>query len=165
MDANKIAVWESVVAQIYKWMQVDTAVLDSHGLVIASKIPEFKKNMLISPMIWNMLLGKQTLKAELGIKTISSFSLDTDIGNLTFVFGHFVHLVCQFKSGVNFQQNLPLIYQFFGGLDKATDNALNLQMEKFDFTEEYNYLLNRKQDTQVDNFPVFKSLIKSLSKI
>lgn len=165
MDANKIAVWESVVTQVYKWMQVDTAIIDSHGLVIASKIPEFKKNMLISPMIWDMLLGKQSLKGELGIKTISSFSLDTDIGNLTFIYGHYVHLVCQFKSGVNIQQNLPLIYQFFGGLDKAADNALNLHMEKLDFNEEFNYLSNRKHDTQLDNFPVFKELIKSLSKI
>jgi hypothetical protein len=164
IPSDKTAMWQAVCDQIYQIIHSDTAIIDRYGMVLASRIPEFVKGKLISPMVWNLFTNISTLKKELGVQTIGSWVVETEIGNIVFTFGKFLHLMSKVPPTVNLAEYLPNVNRFLQTLDKSTDPVIDVDIQLMDFQREFSSLERKESKDKIDNFPIFKSLIKSIAK-
>ena len=87
--------WKGVVQQISEMIGTNTAIIDEYGLILASKIPQFSVNKLISPTLWALILNRKKLAQELELEEISSVILETPEFNLVFSCAKFIHLMSQ----------------------------------------------------------------------
>ena len=158
------SIWEGVVQQIYQWINAECAIIDKYGLILASRIPEFHKNQLISPIVWSTFKDRERLTMELGVKKVNTFVIETDIGNLIFSFGSFVHLITKVPLNVDLAEFMPNVRQFMKTLDKTQVPKIDIKIEQMHFEQEIANIVKNQEDKRPDNFPIFKSLIKSIAK-
>jgi predicted regulator of Ras-like GTPase activity (Roadblock/LC7/MglB family) len=158
------SLWEGVVQQIYQWLNAECALVDKYGLILASRIPEFRKDQLISPIIWRSFIEQEKLAKELGVKSVQSFVVETDIGNIIFSFGSFVHLITKVPLQINLAEFMPNVRRFMKTLDQTQVPKVDTKIEQMHFEQEIAALVKNQDDKRPDNFPIFKSLIKSIAK-
>jgi predicted regulator of Ras-like GTPase activity (Roadblock/LC7/MglB family) len=155
--------WDGVVNQIFEILGTNTAILGKYGLVLSSRIKEFETGRLISPMIWDLIQNRSHVSKELGVQSVSSLVLETDIGNIVITFGNNIYLVSINNPQVDLAQLLPHLNRFLSTLDKGTDTQLHLDIAKLDLMEEYQEL-NRDKSKYEDKFAIFKELIKHMAR-
>jgi predicted regulator of Ras-like GTPase activity (Roadblock/LC7/MglB family) len=156
--------WDGVVNQVFDMIGTDTAIIDRYGLILASRIQGFEKGKLLSPLVWDLIRKRSQLSEELEVKQVSSLALETDKGNIIVSFGTNICLLSVVPVTVDLAQLMPSISRFISTLDKSTDTSLNVDIQKLDFEQEFNELLNSSNAEKTENFPIFKDLIKIMTQ-
>jgi len=156
--------WDGVVNQIFDIIGTDTAILDTYGLILASRIKIFAKGKLISPLVWDLIQKRTKLAKELSVNKANSLVIETDQGNIVASFGENIYLLAIVPSNVDLAQFMPSLQRFLSTLNRSTDKSLGIVLQKLDLEQEYAELLKEKNSGEKqDDFPIFKSLIKHLS--
>ena len=156
--------WGGVVQQIYEMIGTNTAIIDEYGMVLASKIPQFS-DKLISPTLWAMLLNRKKLAMELELEDISSVILETPKFNLVFSCAKFIYLLSEVPKDIDLAQYMPSINRMISTLDKSTKKIIKFDFKSLDLSDAYNDLLDEHSgEIQADRTPIFKSLIKHVTK-
>ena len=156
--------WDGIVNQIFDMIGTDTAIVDTYGLILASRIKIFAKGKLLSPLVWDLIQKRIKLAKELGVNKASTLVIETDQGNIVASFGENIYLLAVVPSNVDLAQFMPSLQRFLSTLNRTTDKSLGIMLQKLDLDTEYAELLKEKnKEEKEDNFPIFKSLIKHLS--
>lgn len=156
--------WDGVVNQIFDMIGTDTAIVDTYGLILASRIKIFAKGKLISPLVWDLIQKRIKLAKELGVNKASTLVIETDQGNIVASFGENIYLLAIVPSNVDLSQFMPSLQRFLSTLNRTTDKSLGITLEKLDLDKEFGELLKEKnKGEREDDFPIFKSLIRHLS--
>jgi len=158
--------WDSVVAQIYDVIGSNTAIFNKYGLILASRIPQFKKGSLLSPTILGFIERKPTLMKELQVSSIGCMVLEGDKDNIVFTFGSDFNLMSNISKTVDLAKFMPSISSFLRTLHKTSQSQQNhVPMELLSLEDEF---IEIQESTKVEvaknRFPIFKHLIKHLSK-
>ncbi|UYP44445.1 hypothetical protein NEF87_000730 [Candidatus Lokiarchaeum ossiferum] len=157
--------WKSVVQQIFDMIGTNTAIINKYGIILASKIQKFQKGKLISPRLWDLILQRDKVGDELGVKSISSLVLESEDANIIITFAKHVYLMSYVSKDVDLAQYMPSITRISSTLDRSTNNPISFKIENLDLHEEFLELTHENQDQiNEDRFPIFKHLIKNLAK-
>ena len=157
--------WKGVVQQISEMIGTNTAIIDEYGLILASKIPQFSVNKLISPTLWALILNRKKLAQELELEEISSVILETPEFNLVFSCAKFIHLMSEVPKNIDLAQYMPSINRMLLTLDKSTKKKITFDFKALDLSAAYEDLLHDQTgEIEKDRFPIFKSLIKHMKK-
>lgn len=157
--------WDGIVSQIYDVIGSNTAIFSKYGLILASRIPQFKKGSLISPTILEFLERKPKLTKELQISDIGCMALEGDSSNVVFTFGQDFNLISIIPKTVDLAKYMPSISNFLKTLHKSKGPEEEMSLELLSLKDEFKEIQESTQsEVSKDRFPVFKHLIKQLSK-
>ena len=146
--------WDGVVNQIFDIIGTDTAILDTYGLILASRIKIFAKGKLISPLVWDLIQKRTKLAKELSVNKANSLVIETDQGNIVASFGENIYLLAIVPSNVDLAQFMPSLQRFLSTLNRSTDKSLGIVLQKLDLEQEYAELLKEKNSGEKqDDFP------------
>lgn len=164
-DVLNISHWEKVVSQIHEMIGTNTAIINNYGIILGSRIPEFKKKTLISPVIWDFILNREKVREQLGVKTIQNLVLETDHYNLVFTFAENIYLLSQVEKTVDLAQYMPSVNKVIQGLDQSTFKKELITLHKFDLTADYDKLsAHIKEQVEQKHYPIFKYIARYMSK-
>ncbi len=159
--------WDSIVQQIFDMIGTETLIINKYGMVLGSRMKGMEKNKLISPTIWSLIKKREQLSKELGVKAVSSIVLETGENNLVITFGIYIYLMSRVPNTVDLSQYMPSVRRVISTLDRSSDKILTLEFKELLLKEEYIRLMFDKSNIDGaarDSFPIFKHLIKQLSK-
>ena len=157
--------WGGVVQQIYEMIGTNTAIIDEYGLILASKIPQFSVDKLISPTLWAMILNRKKLAQELEFDEISSVILETPEFNLVFSCAKYIYLLSEVPKKVDLAQYMPSINRMILTLDKSTKKTIKFDFKPLDLTDAYENLTHEQTaEIEQERFPIFRQFIKYMRK-
>jgi hypothetical protein len=157
--------WDGVVDQIHQMIGTNTAIIDKYGIILASKVPDFEKGKLISPKLWDLIMQRKRVTDELGVKSIQSLVLETDIENIVFTFAKFVYIMSKVPKSVDLAKYMPSIDRISSTLDKSTISDVSMEFIPLDLSEDLTKIDHSdNEDIQREKYPIFKHLIKKLTK-
>ena len=166
MSANPKINWDGVVQQIFDMIGTNTAIINKYGIVLASKIPKLTPGKLISPVLWELILKREKLAAELESQTINNLVLESDQENIIFTFGENVYFMSRIQKGVDLNQYLTSINRIILTLDKSSEKSIKLDFSHLNLQKDYDKLIkdSEAEMNKKNRLPIFKKLIRYMTK-
>lgn len=157
--------WEKVVTQIYDMIGTNTAIINNYGIILGSRIPEFKTKTLIAPAIWDFILNRKKVQDQLNVSSVNSMVLETDKYNLVFTFADTIYLMSYLDKSVDLAQYMPSVTKILQNLDQSTFEKEMVTLHKFDLTADYEKLsAHVKEQVEQKHYPIFKHIVRYMTK-
>ena len=157
--------WDGVVQQIFDMIGTNTAIINKYGIVLASRIPRLTPNKLISPILWEFIIKRESLAIELEIQNISNIILESEQENTIITFGENVYFMSKIPKSVDLNHYLASINRIISTLDESSDLPLKIDFIQLNIEKDYNKLIeDSEKEMKKERLPIFKKLIRYMAK-
>jgi predicted regulator of Ras-like GTPase activity (Roadblock/LC7/MglB family) len=164
-DSEEEINWDEIVDQIFGMVGKKVAIIDQYGIILASKIPEYRPQTLVAPVIWDFMLQRDMIRDQLNVKEVQSLVVETDQYNLVFTFANYIYLLSQVEKSADLAQFMLTVDRIIKTLDKSKESPLWVDFEKIHLTDHFTQLQTHVEDNiHNERYPIFKQIVKYMRK-